>query len=283
MTIVLMAIMPIDALAATEVSQVESDKEFVNEIYQNLIARKTVFTIEYEKKITDILGVEKASQITNGMFSGYMDKIMGKVYAKDQKTSSDHDYLKWSVKGLKWSLQYGSLSLYPTIEFEFEYNESVDQLKKVNTRIKKILDELTIEDATDYKKVKLIHDYVANYANYNLGGTGFSAYAALIQKKAVCQGYSLAVYKLLTEAGIPCRIITGQGNGGSHAWNIVLLNGKWYNLDVTWDDPIGASKISYDYFLKGTKEFYKDHVPDAEFKSASFKKKYNLSSSNYKK
>jgi transglutaminase/protease-like cytokinesis protein 3 len=283
MTIVLMVIMPIDALAATEVSQVESDKELINEIYQNLVAHKTVFTIEYNKKITDILGVENANQITNAMFSGYMDKIMDKVYSKDHKTSSDFDYLKWSVGGYQWSLKYGSLTLYPTVEFEIKYNESSDQLKKVNTKIKNILTDLTIEEVSDYKKVKLIHDYVADYANYNTVGTGFSAYAALIQKKAVCQGYSLAVYKMLTEAGIPCRIITGQGNGGSHAWNIVRLNGKWYNLDVTWDDPIGGTKISYDYFLKGTKEFYKDHVPDAEFKSAGFKKKYNLSSSNYKK
>ena len=56
-----------------------------------------------------------------------------------------------------------------------------------------------------------------------------------MNKTAVCQGYAGLLYRLCLEMGISCRMITGTGNGGAHAWNIVALDGKYYNADSTWD------------------------------------------------
>lgn len=75
---------------------------------------------------------------------------------------------------------------------------------------------------------------------------------------------------MLTEAGVKCYIITGKANNGrgaqSHAWNMVRVGKKWYYLDVTWDDPVGAGDIlQYDYFLVGKKQFEQSHAASSEF------------------
>ena len=63
-----------------------------------------------------------------------------------------------------------------------------------------------------------------------------------------------------------------SGQTESHAWNCVEINGIWYEIDTTWDDPIivgGSGRVSndikYRYFLKGTDTFEKDHVLSYQF------------------
>ena len=61
-------------------------------------------------------------------------------------------------------------------------------------------------------------------------------------------------YEMFTKAGLPARIITGTGRGVSHAWNLVRIDGKWYQIDLTWDDPVTSNSsasggaISYNYY-----------------------------------
>ena len=74
----------------------------------------------------------------------------------------------------------------------------------------------------------------------------FTAYGALIDRTCVCQGYAALLYRLLLELGVDNRVLTGTGNGGGHAWNIVELDDVYYNVDPTWD----AGRTEYDYFLK---------------------------------
>jgi transglutaminase/protease-like cytokinesis protein 3 len=93
----------------------------------------------------------------------------------------------------------------------------------------------------------------------------------------------MAAYRMFTEAGLEARIISGIGNGASHAWNIVKVEGKWYNIDLTWDDPLsynGEAVLTYDYFLKNTKEF-SDHRRDAEYRTDQFLKNYTIAKTSY--
>ena len=104
----------------------------------------------------------------------------------------------------------------------------------------------------------MLHDYIAVNCAYNwkvaTQGSSqddddrlFSAYGALVDGDAVCQGYALAYQLLLTRAGVTSRIVTGV----NHMWNMVQLDGAWYHVDVTWDDPVPdmAGTASHDYFL----------------------------------
>ena len=104
----------------------------------------------------------------------------------------------------------------------------------------------------------------------------YTAYGALIDKTSVCQGYAVLLYRMLLEAGIDCRVISGYGNGGGHAWNIVRLNGKYYNVDATWD----ASWPGSPFFMKSDKDF-SDHMRDMEYASETFYAQYPMSDTSY--
>ena len=109
----------------------------------------------------------------------------------------------------------------------------------------------------DVEKALALHDYLAVHCGYNWAvaagnpeeapDTVYSAYGALVEGDAVCQGYALAYRLLLEEAGIPSAMLTSA----NHMWNLVQLGGDWYHVDVTWDDPAPDTPgiVSHQYFL----------------------------------
>ena len=100
----------------------------------------------------------------------------------------------------------------------------------------------------------------------------FSAYGALVEGTAVCQGYAVLLYRLLLESGVDVRVIPGTGNGALHAWNIAELNGVYYNLDSTWD----AGKDLYGYFLCSENDFL-GHVRLDDYRTDEFMTLYPMS------
>lgn len=127
------------------------------------------------------------------------------------------------------------------------------------------------KSGSDSKTELNIHNYIVNNCSYENSGeeNESSAYGALIDKKASCEGYSKAAKVLLDLAGIDCYVISGMsknysGELESHMWDIVNINSNFYHLDVTWDDPISLSKNKsneprYMYFNVTDKEISKTH------------------------
>ena len=121
-----------------------------------------------------------------------------------------------------------------------------------------VVDEVVTAGMSDYDIVKALHDYLVTHCDYDQrlysGSMPFlshQAEGALLEGAAVCSGYAKAYEALLDAAGIPCETITGYANG-YHAWNLVQVDGEWYHVDTTWDDPTnrGGDYVRYDYFLK---------------------------------
>lgn len=150
--------------------------------------------------------------------------------------------------------------------------------KKVDSEtVSSILSKCITTDMSDYEKAKAIHDYIiitTEYDHENLEANtipndDYTAYGALVNHLAVCRGYAEA-YKLLTnKAGLNCEIETGISDNISHAWNVIELDGKWYQVDVTFDDPVyedtrykKSNVVHYDYFLVTNEQMYLDHNPD---------------------
>lgn len=104
---------------------------------------------------------------------------------------------------------------------------------------------------SDYEIVCAVNDYLCDAAYYPptepYAAVTHTAYGALHDGVAVCEGYACAAKLMLNELGIPCDIQVGTcTGGGGHAWNLVQLDGQWYQMDVTWND--GSSDRS-DYLL----------------------------------
>jgi len=149
-----------------------------------------------------------------------------------------------------------------------------------------VLNSILKTSMTEVERVKAIHDWMVKNINYNYdaaaniqgGGTAnesaLTAEGALVGKNVVCEGYSEAFFLLCWTAGIDARILTGVADNGSgsgpigHEWNIVNIGGKWYQVDVTWDDPAlngvqndpTGANLCYQYFLITTADMTKDHT-----------------------
>ena len=104
----------------------------------------------------------------------------------------------------------------------------------------------------------------------------YSAYAALINKTAVCQGYTLLLYRLLLELGIDNRIISGKVFGGDHGWNIVELDGFYYNADPTFD----AERSGHPFFLKNMADFG-NRQRESKYDTLAFHRAYPMAPVSY--
>lgn len=116
---------------------------------------------------------------------------------------------------------------------------------------------------TTVEKERYIHDVICQLATYNPESTlNQSAYSVLSSGESVCAGYSRAFQDICTKAGIPCYYVTGISKGQSHAWNIVNIDGRYLNVDLTWDDSISekTGTNSYTYFNQPDSIFNKDHI-----------------------
>ena len=133
--------------------------------------------------------------------------------------------------------------------------------------VKVILNEC-VDVKSQYQTELNIHDWIINHSSYssNVAKNGQDAYYLLSSSsKGVCNAYADAMHLLLNSAGIECIKVVGISRNESHAWNQVKIDDKWYEVDVTWDDPVVEGEgetLSHKYFNLTTKEMSKDHQRD---------------------
>ena len=190
------------------------------------------------------------------------------------------DYLKSNIVGWKYHAEVDYENATITNYINYIYTSTAEQEDQVDAMIPQVLESLSLSGKTDYEKIKIIHDYIVNHITYtqNNDYECHSTYAALIKGEAVCQGYASLFYRLCREAGIECRYINGIAFE-PHAWNIVKLEGKWYNVDCTWDDRDNG-EIYYDFFLKSEEDFW-GHERYSQFSSDEFMTQYPMADISY--
>lgn len=135
--------------------------------------------------------------------------------------------------------------------FSVDYLVTKDEYEAMKQELDAVCAEVekTFTDKTDLWQTELeIHDYIIDNCVYSLAddSLGSSAYGALVNGEAACEGYSKAAKLLLDAAGIENTLISGvsaseDGESGPHMWNIVTLGENNYHLDCTWDDPVDES------------------------------------------
>lgn len=166
---------------------------------------------------------------------------IGKLF---KKAMAEDPYNEWIIAS------YDVSSNGTVADINVTYRETKQETDYVNAHAKQILSSILKPDMTNVYKEYLIHNWIVSHVQYDNSLQNDTAYDALKYGRAVCQGYALLAYRMLTDAGIPTKIETGYANGESHMWNEVSIDGQWEQLDPTWDDPVGdaPSDISYAYF-----------------------------------
>ncbi len=145
-----------------------------------------------------------------------------------------------------------------TVTIEKAYTE--EKIKEINEIVDKVLADIN-ENSTNQEKIKAVHDYIINNSKYDSDRSDSrivkydsdTAFGNLVQGYGLCGGYTDSMAIFLERFGLTNYKVSSE----NHVWNAVLLDGKWYNLDLTWDDPIsttGNDILEYTFFLIDTNE-----------------------------
>ncbi len=143
--------------------------------------------------------------------------------------------------------------------FESHPASSETDAATVVGKVNQIISETITPGMSEYAKAKVLHDWLIFNANYDYSYTYSGPEGVLLHGTGVCDSYARAYQKLLTAAGLQSIIVTGFGNGGYHGWNLVRVDGKWYHVDCTWDDPGRGGDERWAYFLLTDEQMAVDH------------------------
>lgn len=237
------------------------------------------YKVEFGNQFNNLLKKQNGSDILNNEFQAAWDAFIydnpttffissGKVcLTTETKTSSRNTIYNVSI-GKGDNVNYYSDSV---LSREHVYN-MFTELESIKNDI------ISRANGSDYNKILYVHNWLVDNIEYDTTTkrtNAYNIYGALKEKNVVCEGYAKAFKYILDDLGIPCVLVNGmatnsEGASERHMWNYVQLNGRWYAVDVTWDDPIivGKGKLSnsarYKYFLKGATTMSKDHENDGQ-------------------
>lgn len=126
-----------------------------------------------------------------------------------------------------------------TVNYDLTAEENAIVLGKIDQIINTIPD-----NATESEKVKFVNDYLVVHTAYNVNSKAnpHTPYSVLMNGEGVCEGYALAALLMFEALDIEAKYVVGNA-GGPHAWNLVKVDGQWYHLDITWNDPVPDQEI----------------------------------------
>ena len=108
-----------------------------------------------------------------------------------------------------------------------------DAYPAVSAIVKSAVDKCSADtDGSDYARALWLHDWTLDQLEYDHNLNWCSAESGLTRHQGTCESYQRIYSKLLDAAGIANGRITGNG----HTWNAVKIDGKWCQMDLTWDD-----------------------------------------------
>lgn len=263
-------------------NQLSTDSQIIYKAFeanlQNM--RSGNYRIELGDSFTSILnkdnGQEELGNIYQSAFEAFNYDNPHAFYLNANKmflnieTTATGNNKKYNV-----FIDSGSQSNYFTDEFSSkeQIENAVSQVEQVKNQI------IANKTGNTYQDIKMVHDYLVDNLEYDTSISKphiYTIYGALINKVCVCEGYARAFKYIMDSLNIPCVMVMGEGTNSqgqreNHAWNYVQLDGRWFAVDTTWDDPVvqGGGRVSnesrYKYFLKGSSTFNQDHVPNGRF------------------
>lgn len=209
-------------------------------------------------------GIEHTERYIDKDYVSYLDDIKyltsndGKNFKEQLSILNNYVHPYNSSNNIK--LSYGSEYTFG-ITIKRAYTDK--EIEEINKIVDEVIKEKISNDMPVKEKIKVIHDYIIDNTEYdklkteNINDTTYkseTAYGALIQGYATCNGYADAMAIFLDKI----NVINYKISNKEHIWNLVYLDGKWYHLDLTWDDPISDKNINRDtYFLISTSDLEK--------------------------
>lgn len=236
-----------------------SEKEGASKVTYNVVANSTITT--WDQVVKEIEKQMNAFETDiNLSYKGSMTNFNDNVLAAFDKAQKQAVYAGGHIESTSISTDSAG-----DIKFKIKYLTTKTQEVTVQKKVDQVLANIITPSMTTFQKVKAVNDYIVSNAKYgeSTKSSPHSAHALLMEGQAVCQGYALLTYKMLDQIGVEVQYVVGVVNGNEdHTWNLVKVDGKWYHLDTTWNDPLPnrTGTSSYDYFLVTDAQLKKDHT-----------------------
>ena len=208
-----------------------------DQVYHNAISQNTTFSV------------------SNSLTQDAVNEVMTAIY-------NDHPELFY----LDTSYSYGYTDKGAVVSITLKYNDTVNSLQISENNFLNSSKGIIIGASnltTDLEKEKYVYTAIMQMCSYHEDSVlNQSAYSALVNGKSVCAGYSRAFQYIMMQLDIPCYFCSGYANGGNHAWNIIEIDGSYYNVDISWDDSMGelSNNTSYTYFNISDSTIALDHT-----------------------
>ncbi len=215
------------------------------------------------------MDINEISQINSSL-----DGILGSGESYQKIGDVGNTYKKVKIT-IKKTPNYYAYAAYTKKE---DIPDTEIKAQEIYNVIREVLDTQITEQMSDYEKELALHDYLTTHCVYSNEvdqqpeSDIYRAYGALVNQDAVCNGYAEAMHLLLLCAGVNTKFVVGKADGIDHAWNLVELDGNWYHLDVTWDDPTPdqGEKTIHPYFnvtdaiMEQSHSWQRENYPKAE-------------------
>ena len=178
---------------------------------------------------------------------------------------NDNPQLFWVLNDLRYGVSDGSTVIQLCSYFSGTQVQKASE--KMDTALKAVLKKAP-KGSSEFERELYLHDQLISLVEYHDEAEdhsseypmAFSAYGALVDGKAVCEGYSRAMQLLSNCLGLQCALVTGVSQEIAHMWNLIRIEGEWYHLDLTWDDA--ASMSIYQYFNLTDEQISVNHTMD---------------------
>lgn len=252
-------------------------------------AGKRVVQVENKKELYKDIGYRIKDHEEDVYYDTYtsvwnnsvMDRY--RFYCNKEDLLASGEYQRYYVEDINITVEEG---YFPDghnvrVHMQFNYKFSKEEVDAFYQEMRDIAQKLKKD--SDFESVKAAYDYIINRVDYDYDYNNYLDYEGFRDGVMVCSGYSMALFHLLVDMNIPVRMVNGycaeeEKSVTAHAWNVVKIDGKWYNVDATWDDPGEEKDIQYQYFLKSDADFgnhYRNNAYEGYGKDIS-KESYSL-------
>lgn len=237
---------------------VQSVNDLADAFYYYFSRWETNFEINYVGSTTDIENI--------------IDKAVKDASSRDQ-------YIEGHLAERRIEYEYSLMDAKISVHQQYLTNAAQEEF--VNEQVANIIASVSPESMTDFEKVKFVNDYIVKNTVYSTNTTSspHSACTVLKENKGVCQGYALLALKMLQALGVETKYVVGEVKTGGHAWNLVKIDGQWYHLDTTWNDPLPdrGKGVRYEYFLINDAQMKLDHSwNQSDYPAATSNKYVNM-------
>ncbi len=205
--------------------------------------------------------------------TAYFDTLLAAIQHTGNPLEGDTLKKVLSSSGASYSKRFDGTKYNNIIVISLLYKTSREQELATEDTIAEVIASLNLTGKSDYEKASAIHQWLYTYVNYDWEHyqddsykLQFTDYAALVEHVAVCQGIATAYYRLCLAAGLDARYVSSYEL--HHGWNVVRVNGTYYEADATWDSNTRERHYSVplpNYFLRGSTWWNTGHTDESGY------------------